>query len=69
MDEDVGVGVGPGSVRQRGGNWCVAEVAADHAATVDIGVSAASIMGGVSSAMASLGTQTCAIQESAQVVL
>ena len=30
-----------------GGNWCVVEVAADHAATVEIGVAAASIMVGV----------------------
>ena len=45
-----------GHVRQSGGNWCVAEVAVDHAATVEIGVAAASIMVGV---IAADGRQSC----------
>jgi hypothetical protein len=43
-----------GHVRQRGGNCGVVEVAADHAATVEIWVGKPSIIGGVSSAIASV---------------
>ena len=41
-------------VRQRGGNWGVVEVAIGQAAMVAIWVGTASMVGGVSSAMASV---------------
>ncbi len=53
-EEILAPGLPQDSVRQRGGICGVAEVAMDHAATVEIWVGTASINGSISSAMASV---------------